>query len=259
MEGSSGAFQVQNGRAARRGQVLGESGMSFSDVILTIITAGGGGAVVTFFAFRFLATSWLESKFEERLEAYRHENAKELQSLRANVDGALSRTVKSQEKEFEVLTESWRLAGVAHGTTGEFVSRYKTYADVNKMTDDALAEYLDQYDFEKSEVAEIFGSEDRTIAFIERIFWLRRNVANKSIIQFQNYIFLNQVFIEEPIYKDMQDLSSELFEVHRDYQIAYSEEDYKSSNDAHRKFKDELTPKLTALAPVIRSKFFDRI
>ncbi len=233
--------------------------MSFSDLILTIIAAGGGGSAVAFVVFRYLATSWLESKFKERLEAYRHENAKELQSLRANVDGALSRTVKSQEKEFEVLTESWRLAGVAHGTTGEFVNRFKSYADVNKMTDEALVEYLDQYDFSKSEVDGILGSTDRTSEFIKQNFWLRRNVANKSIIQFQNYIFLNQVFIEEPIYKDMQYLSSELFEVHRDYQNAYSEEDHKSSVDAHRKFKDEVSPKLTALAPVIRSKFFDRI
>lgn len=239
--------------------MLEGKGMSFSDLILTIITAGGGGSVVAFVVFRYLATSWLERKFKERLEAYRHENAKELQSLRANVDGALSRTVKSQEKEFEVLTECWRLAGVAHGTTGEFVNRFKSHADVNKMTDEELVEYLDQYDFSKSEVAGIIGSTDRTSEFIKRNFWLRRNVANSSIINFHNYVLLNQVFIEEPIYKDMQELSSELFDVHRDYQNASSEEDHKSSVDAYRKFQDEVSPKLTALAPVIRSKFFDRI
>jgi hypothetical protein len=134
MKRSGGAFQVKNGRAGRRDQIGGP--VNYSEFFLTIITAGGGGAVVAFMAFRYFATSWLESKFEQRLEAYRHENAIELQKLRANIDGALNRTVKAQEKEFDVLSETWRLANVAQGTMESFSNPFQSYADLGKMSED---------------------------------------------------------------------------------------------------------------------------
>ncbi len=233
--------------------------MEFSELILAVITAGGGGAVVSLVAFRFLAISWLENKFEERLESYRHENAKELQSLRANVDGALSRTVKAQEKEFEVLTECWALAGFAHGTTGEFVSRIKTYSDVGRLSDDGLIEYLEKFDFSNSEKSEIMDATDRTEKFIDRMFWLQRNLSHKNVVNFNNYLFSNQVFIEESVYVELKEVCSGLFGIIRDYQLSHEEDDRSMSTDAERRFRHEISPQLTALAPLIRSKFFDRV
>ena len=60
--------------------------MEFEQEILKFIgravTYGGGGAVVAFLLFRFLGSKWIESKFAESLEAYKHAQAKELEAVK---------------------------------------------------------------------------------------------------------------------------------------------------------------------------------
>lgn len=72
-----------------------------------IVAIGGPAAVIAFLLFRYLGKSWIESKFSERLEQFKHQQALEIQRLRIEIDSTLSGVLKIQEKEFETLPEAW--------------------------------------------------------------------------------------------------------------------------------------------------------
>lgn len=233
--------------------------MDYSEFFTTVVTAGGGGAFIAFVAFRFLAISWLDNKFDQKLENYRHQNAKELAALRASVDGALSKTVKSQEKEFEAISEMWRLANIAHGTLGGFVNPFQSYSDVKRMSDQKLREYLAQYDFLPSIVEEIMDSSDRMEEFVKAVFWHKRNRCNNALNELQNFVYLNEVFVEENVASEFKWISREMGIVFVSREIAEEEGMGKERRSSHKKFTDEISPRLEAMAPILRDKFFERV
>jgi hypothetical protein len=51
-----------------------------------VVVAGGGLAGIAFAIFRVLGEKWLDNKFQERLAAYRHEQQKEIERLRLNIN-----------------------------------------------------------------------------------------------------------------------------------------------------------------------------
>ena len=86
------------------------------------IAYGSGAAGVAFLLFRYLGKSWIESKFSERLEQFKHQQAIEIQRLRVKIDSTLSGVLKIQEKEFETLPEAWSKLDEAYGHVTALVS-----------------------------------------------------------------------------------------------------------------------------------------
>ncbi|WP_247226818.1 hypothetical protein [Yoonia sp. F2084L] len=228
-------------------------------MVLTVLASGGGGAVVAYGAFRFFAVSWIEQKFEQQLEAYRHENAKELQSLSASVDGALSKTIKSQEKEFEVLSELWRLANMSVGTLGSLVSPLQSYPNLRNMSAQKMKEVLEQYDLLPSVMQEILDASDNQKEFIEAAFWKQLNSARNALNDFRNCLYLNEVFIEQELMEEFEGISKQVVHAIVEREMSHEDSDHKMRGESFRVYDKEISPRLKALAPSLRRKFFDRI
>lgn len=92
-----------------------------------------GAVGIAFTAFRFLGSKWIETKFAARLEAYRHEQTKELEELRHKINAAFSRMTKIHEKEFEALPEAWYKLQDALGHISGLTSVVQCYPDLNRM------------------------------------------------------------------------------------------------------------------------------
>lgn len=107
-----------------------------------VVLYGGGSATVAYFLFRHLGQRWIEAKFAERLEAFKHEQAKELQRLKVEVESLLSGALKIQDREFTVLPEAWHKLNEAYSLTAWVVSPIQQYPDVSRMADDELEEFL---------------------------------------------------------------------------------------------------------------------
>src|ERR1700726_3579292 len=109
--------------------------MSFvSDLFATIgFIVVGTGAVGGFawWLFRLFSEKWLNSKFEERLAAYKHEQQKELKHLKFSINAQMDRATKLHQKEFESLPEAWARLMHAHGNIMAVVSRFQSTPDLN--------------------------------------------------------------------------------------------------------------------------------
>jgi hypothetical protein len=85
---------------------------------------------------------WLDARFSERLEKLKHEQQKEIESIRQRVQWHFSRVSKIHEKEFEILPRAWFLLHEAHGLAGDLVGRLRQIPDFQSMPDPMLQEFV---------------------------------------------------------------------------------------------------------------------
>jgi hypothetical protein len=76
--------------------------------ILQMLAVGGGATVLAYGAFVWLGQRWLEQQFAKDLERFRHEQAKEIEHVRHEINSLFSRVSKIHEREFEVLPAAWQ-------------------------------------------------------------------------------------------------------------------------------------------------------
>ncbi|GEM_PF-6377647 len=73
-----------------------------------IVAAGGGGAAVVFGVFQAWGKGWLDSHFDKRLEDLRHEQNKEVERLKLELNISLDRSQRLNHLEFEALPRVWQ-------------------------------------------------------------------------------------------------------------------------------------------------------
>ena len=107
-----------------------------------MLMASGGGVAIAYKAFQRFGERWLDARFGERLEKLKHEQQKEIESIRQQVQWHFSRVSKVHEKEFEILPRAWFLLHRAYGRAGDLVSRLKQVPDFLNMSDPVLEEFV---------------------------------------------------------------------------------------------------------------------
>jgi len=135
------------------------------------VAALGGLGLIAFQIFRWLGASWLSAKFDERLEAFKSAQLQQLEQLKFKINALLDRTTKLHEKEFEVLPEAWALVVDSYYSVLAFVSPVRFYADVNRMTDTQLTEFLNNSEFDKWEIEKIRTASNKNKTYQESVFW----------------------------------------------------------------------------------------
>jgi hypothetical protein len=160
----------------------------------TVIGAGSA-ALVVLGLFKWLGERWLNSKFEERLAAYKHAQLKELEELRFKINTLMDRTTKLHQREFDVLPEAWGKLVVAYEHAKGFTALLRSYPDVNRMTNEQLEEFLATIDIPDSEKKLLKSSDDRISIYQQYAF---RHDFHKSMMswhEYHVYIRKNGIFI----------------------------------------------------------------
>jgi hypothetical protein len=178
--------------------------MDTVDIILQyfakLLLVGGGAAAVAYALFRYLGKNWIESKFAERLQSLKHDQAIELQRLRVQIESMLSGALKLQELEFKVLPEAWKKLDDAFALLSWVTSSYQEYPKIEGMTDGELLEYFSKAHPEllDSQVTRIIAARpgrDRDDRFHELLSWQRLNRAKKAIGELEFHIAGNGLFL----------------------------------------------------------------
>lgn len=167
---------------------------------------------ITYKLFQRYGEKWLDTKFDERLAAYKHEQQKELEQLRFKINALLDRTTKLHQREFEVLPEAWaKLTDAYHRTLG-FVAPLQSYPDLNKMSPLHLKEFLEKSPLGAWEKAEIEREQDRTRYYIDHIFWHRLVETRDIVTDAHAYIFKNGIFLPNELKTKFTTLSDLVFD-----------------------------------------------
>jgi len=165
--------------------------------IATIVAAGGGGAFVAYGIFKLFGTKWLDNKFAERLLAHKHEQDKEIQRLRAEIDSTLSGTLKLQERDFQILPQGWEIIHKAYSITYDFTSNVTFTYNLDRCTPLELEEFFSDSWLKDSQKMQIKISENKADTYRELYFWHQSGLALRAIKDMQ--LFFDEIGIFLPL------------------------------------------------------------
>jgi hypothetical protein len=181
-------------------------------VIGVLGVVGGAAAALAYWLFKTFAGGWLKAQFDKDLAAFTASKDQELERLRAEIGRLADRATRFHEKEYEVLPAAWGLLNRAHGAVGDAVSGLQRLPDLDRMTDPSFAEFLQESDLLDSEKAELraaaMGQRGRVYSKMRR--WKSIANAGREQAEFQNYVILNGIFIEDSIAEKMGEAANKL-------------------------------------------------
>lgn len=241
---------------AERSQIEYDWGRTMDLDVVSIATAllaaGGGGAAVAFGLFRKMGSSWLDAKFAQKLEAFRHDRAKEMERLRAEIDGALRARVRFQERQFDACLEIWNSLKETQSKLLVSISPLQQYSDLRRMSDEARLEYLNSFDLQKWQLEEILKADDIQKSFQKMVDGRRFSDAAKAFSDFDRATRSNELFFEPELYKLLRSICDKMHSSLVAKEIAISESDHKMSREAWTEYDKECVPLVHELVAEMR-------
>jgi hypothetical protein len=219
-----------------------------------IVVYGGGSVAIAYFAFRKFGEKWIQNKFDKSLEAYKHQQNLEIQRLRIEIDSMLSRVLKIQEKEFEVLPEAWNKLDEVYFKIMGLVHPFQMTPDIDGMNEFHLEEFLSKIDLSESKKNEIRSSPMKSDVYSEAIFWKNINEAKFAIGEFQKYIGKNSIFLPPSLKKGFEDLSKSLSSVLIEKEVGKEANDHKMEFSSFEKLQKEVEPLYKSIETEIHSR-----
>jgi hypothetical protein len=163
---------------------------------LGALVAGVGGVTAfAFVLFKWLGEKWLSAKFAERLEAFRHEQQKEIEQVRFEISKLMDRTTKLHQREFEILPKAWRLLVNSYHSAKKIIAAFQSYPDLNRMTPNQLDEFLAESPLQDWQKRELREAADKNKYYQGEIFWHRAHLARKALSKSAVYTAKNGVFM----------------------------------------------------------------
>ena len=161
-----------------------------------LVLYGGVLVAIAYGAFRLFAVKWLENKFAERLAAYKHEQAKELEKVRFEFKSLFDKLTKYYQKEFEVMPEAWIKLNNAYWKTGSCVAAGQKYPDLDRMSESQANEFIQSCPLEEWQKDQIRQTKKKTDCYIEHISWHRLDIAMQASREFHIYLKTNGIFLK---------------------------------------------------------------
>lgn len=210
-----------------------------------------------------MASSWLDNKFKKKLQDFQHEHDKALAKVSAQIEGALSATVKFQKKEIEALSQCWEKAGIALATAESLTSGFEETPDPTLTDKAAIKDYMTEIDVSAVGTKQVNESSNPIVA----LRYLQRSRAlNGAFNDWRNLrscLQINEIYIEEETASIFNKISDAIYHaLYRKKISLYYEcnSDYLKLNEEARGILETTARvSLDNLAPVLRSKFSTRL
>lgn len=218
----------------------------------------GGVFLAAFGAMKLFGDRWVTAKFNERLEAFKHGQQREIETLKFSFSAAMDRASKLHQREFETLPDAWSTLIDGFNSVLAFTAAFQSYPDIGRMSDPELDEFFLDKEFSKSSEIEIRSSENKNKALQRAIFWLRHGKATDKLREHHVLILKKGIFMSSDIkarFVAIGDLSWDALSEHR---LKYELEEYgeRPKRDALDKVGNKL---VNELETIIRDRLWSDV
>jgi hypothetical protein len=214
------------------------------DALLLQALALPVAVIIAYQLFRWLGKRWIEQRFKERLEDYKHRQQKELEHFRHEVNALFQRVTKIHDKEFELLPKGWELLQDGLGRVGTVCEMLKEYPDFRLMSDDALQEFLNRSKLNKHQKRELeqLDRSKRYEYYSDAVFWIQVDEAHKALTEFHNFLFYNKIFLSSDLFKKFREIDSLLSAALLESRSGKQAKDNKLIIKAYKDIRDKAEP-----------------
>lgn len=217
---------------------------------------GGGSVAIAFGAFRIFSEKWLQAKFDERLEQYRHENSKELAKISALIEGSLSARISLQNKQFEIVSEAWRLMHDSYVKIRVAISRYQSVTDLRHYNSSEVDELFASLRLSGAQRREVLDATDPNLELAKAKRWKNNVAAHNKIVEFRNFLYSHDLFLDESIARTFREVLRKMEDVI--HLSLYDAENDRWSPETQRKcraFEEDWSHLIDSLKVNLRARF----
>jgi len=174
------------------------------EVLGKLVLVGGGGAVIVYQVFKFLAAKWLEEKFKKKFQQLVHDQNKEIERLKTELTKSFDRAAKLHQREFEALPQVWDSVSEAYWAAASLVSPLQMHSDLNRMLPKQLEAFVAQSELAEWQKEEVLASSDKTKKFQELIYWHKVSRCFNANRDANISISRIGIFVQDPIKDKLQ-------------------------------------------------------
>jgi hypothetical protein len=165
-----------------------------------ITVLGGMSAGFAYFLFRTFTTKWIEWRFFEQLEHFKHRQNQEIEHLRFRINTHFDRMTKLHQHEFDVLPEIWALANSTFIALSALTSSFGIDPDLDRMREGQFREFVEEADLSKWEKDDLINlSSGRTAYYREHRWYKDLFEAKRTWRKYHESITNSVIFIEEEL------------------------------------------------------------
>ena len=160
-----------------------------------------------------------------RLEQLKHDQQKELEHVRHEIQSVYSRVSKIHEREFKVLPKAWLLLHETFGAAMNSVARLKQIPDFRSMDDDLFEGFLREsrlYENQKKRMRELSDTTERLNYYRRAIDLVDLDFAQEKHRLFQNYLIENSIFMTPDLQKSFSEVANDLGQGLVSYEVGRS-------------------------------------
>ncbi|WP_337267875.1 hypothetical protein [Oryzifoliimicrobium ureilyticus] len=233
----------------------------WAKVILAVLSLTGIGVTLlvgTAYAFfKFLGGKWIDQKFAERLEAFKAEQTRELERLRHRINGVFDRAKRLHDKEFEVLPSIWEALVEARTWAGSYMAVFKQYADVGRMTETDLDEFLAKTQFSERDRRHIKNASDKQKTYIKISERYRYADAMDKLRDANSSLSKHGIFVVPEVREDMKKMIELLHAALIEQQINEEHDVRPLMREAADKLKNEGEPLFKKIETQVIARLWD--
>ena len=219
-----------------------------------VIAVGGSSVFIAYSVFHFLGKNWLENKFKESLEAYKHEQRKEIERLRLEINTQFNRTTKIHEKEIEILPIAWKKLRSSIDAIEYFTIPLRAIPNFNAMTEAELEEYLEGTVFRDSEKKRLRESKDIFKDHQEIAFWHDLHNTKSEFRQFHLYIKENSIFMQSDLKHKFEEIDNTMWSAINNKEHGFEIKDLKLQTSGYRTIRDEILPLVKEIEDLVQHR-----
>lgn len=221
------------------------------------VTLFGGGAIAVSYAlFKHLGRKWIDTRFSERLESFKHQQAVEIQRMKVEIESMLSGALKFQEIEFSVIPTGWEKLENAYGLARWISSPFQEYANVGALTAEELDEFLSISELLESQKQKIRGraGSARDREFQEIINLHRNSQVKEAIKDLHQFCSAKGIFLPHALKQQFNEMLSLLWAVEGSVKLAQQLNDHSIKSAAWEKLESTAAPLMLAIEAAIEQR-----
>jgi hypothetical protein len=148
------------------------------------------------------AERWIDAHFAKRQKDFEHEQAKELQRIKAKLDTVIQGSLKLQEREFKIIPEAWEKISEAYGMACWLCSPMQSFASLQHMSKAQLEEFLSKqnllWETQRQEIRDAPAA-NRDKLWQEIDTRMRHSKVQSSLATADNYLKANSIFMPDDL------------------------------------------------------------
>jgi hypothetical protein len=178
----------------------------FGAAIYPWIVAGLGGFVG---AALLLPTKLGEAIFSYRLgkalEGFKAAQNRELERLKEQLSHVGDRGKRSNEKEYDALSETWNQFVDVLSLTERAIAQYVEFPDLDRLPEADAKRFLDSSDLSEQQREDVLRATDKKSAYSGLVRWVAIAKAHNQIFEFRASLKKRSIFIPESLVSQFEE------------------------------------------------------